>query len=903
MDEETSLKALKDRRFRVAREFRLNNLKRIADKNLALHKIAKKNTFTAIIFSLSTILFGAIFVFLGENSGITKTVENAVTGVGALIGVLSSLKDFLTKSTDDDCIGIKFSEVCDESVELSLKTTDEDDIRNTENTIECWCKWLHRMKSFYTTFTMFSSLLLIVFIIIDFTSQGKNVVQINKAIIIFGGISLIFVCSIRYSLKIFTFTGDGGKDVERLLNGMKIHIKRNTALELENLKKKLLKDSFNQKKSGKFQKIKEFFEFIFGISHKKNDIMIESLTGLVDERKDSKEDYLKKIEFSRGVKVENKDRVTITRAPKDIASWIWKLFTAMDGLDCILKKYTNSQSELNMIKLKKKLSLKELVVIIQDSKSPKYHYDLEATKLSVDYHILRELYGASKELLNIIEKENEKKNEQPSKKKSDEIEEEFSKISKKLEVIKQIIKKSKKLHTKEFTEFTRNLIKELDEKNGIKEKLKYINRWAEGLNNFSDPTSAQVDKLREEIPIILKSKPENFGEIKNRLKCDNRWAEDLNDKECNKNQTSKQENTNQLEEITNLPLKLYEIEKELSKTPEILKEIDQKIETPIEDLRYARKVHGYSKDKLDDIKKKLFEMQDNIRQDWEIDKVEKKLLKVFIDKSREIPNLRNILSNTLEGLKTKSVEDKISNVFIKVIEKNLSNNKVEELLSKIDINENYFKTEKAKEYITFIEELSKNSDNSEIRKIEKLNEKIDKLKKEKETSEKISRELKELLERLEILLKEWDYKVEEKFSKIHNNFETEKAKEYITFIEELSKNSDNSEIRKIVKLYKKIDELKKETSQKTSRELKELLELLEFLERLLKEWELENKLSNYKVEENFLERLLKEWDLKNKLSNYKVEEKFSKIHNNFETEKAKEYITFRKIPIIPRSER
>ncbi|CAB4486107.1 unnamed protein product [Rhizophagus irregularis] len=172
----------------------------------------------------------------------------------------------------------------------------------------------------------------------------------------------------------------------------------------------------------------------------------------------------------------------------------------MEELDFMLQKNTNSQSELNMKKLMKKLSLKELVKIILDSEDQKYHFKSESTKLTVDYHILRELYGASKELLNIVEKENEKKNEQPSKKGSDGIEEEFTKITKKLEVIKQIMEKSKKSHTKEFTDFTNNLIGELD---GIKERLKYINQWAEGLNNFTDPTSAQVDQLREEIPKIL----------------------------------------------------------------------------------------------------------------------------------------------------------------------------------------------------------------------------------------------------------------------------------------------------------------------------------------------------------------------------------------------------------------
>ncbi|PKY58074.1 hypothetical protein RhiirA4_511644 [Rhizophagus irregularis] len=806
MDEETSLKGLKERRLKVAREYRLKNLKRVADKNLALHKIAKKNTFQAIIFSLSTILFGAIFVFLDGNSGITKIVENAAVGVGSLMTLLTSFKDFMTKtSTDEDCIAIKFSEVSDESVDLSLKTTDEDDIRNTENTIECWCKWKK----------------------CDFNKRGDY-----------------------YFWRDF------------------FNSRWNTALDLENLLKDLFKPyDMKDDKQEKFD-------------NSELSKTTERLTSLV-------ENDPKKV-----------NEVQDAIAP-DIALWIWKLYTAMEELDFMLQKNTNSQSELNMKKLMKKLSLKELVKIILDSEDQKYHFKSESTKLTVDYHILRELYGASKELLNIVEKENEKKNEQPSKKGSDGIEEEFTKITKKLEVIKQIMEKSKKSHTKEFTDFTNNLIGELD---GIKERLKYINQWAEGLNNFTDPTSAQVDQLLEEIPKILN--------CDNLEKYDEKWKKTFY-KTSKREDTLKQKDPPNLKDITNLPLIIYEIEKELSKTPKILKEIDQKIETPIEDLGYAKIVNRCSKDKLDDIEKKLFEMHDNIRKDLmnsEIDKIEKNLLKVFIEK----------LSNPLEIFETENVKElkefneKLSKVFKKFIEKKLSNYN-SECIGELSKTFENFDTNNVKEFNDNISEVLKKfkmeeklftkkfteefSDNSEI---EKLCEKIDKLKKEtsQETSKeelKESKELKELLVRLlkelsqiskvlilneyitlreknnytklhviffpnynkeEVeekkiekkllkafidelsntleefetenvkefndiiseVLKEFiknklsNYKVEEEFSKIHNNFKTEKAKKYITFIEEISKNSDNSEI-KIKKLYEKIDELKKELSK------------------------------------------------------------------------------------------
>ncbi|CAB4419545.1 unnamed protein product [Rhizophagus irregularis] len=751
--------------------------------------------------------------------------------------LLLNLRSFMTPSTDDDSIiAIKFSEVSDESVELSLKTTDEDDIRNTENTIEFWCGWLLVMKSFYTTFTMFSSLLLIVFIILDFTLQQKNVVPINTAIIIFGLVSLTLAGLIRYSLNIFTLTGDGGKDIERLLNGIQIHIKRNTAIDLENLLQDYFKPYIIKDVDRKESKIKKFFEnaliIITWRSQKKEKFekkLIKHLTGLDDKNDAEKEVKVENIpnDFLDGGKYEKlcgeineslellkeegnaeegkaeegkaKERkIEEEKAPKpDISLWIWKLFTAMDELDFILQKNTNSQSELNMNKLMKKLSLKELVEIISNSGS---------TILSVDYHILRELYGASKELLDIIEKENEKKNGQSSKKESDEIEE-FCKISKKLEVINQIIKKSKTPHTKEFTEFTDELFKELG---GIKERLEYINRWAEELNYFTDPISAQVDELREEIPKILNCK--NLEEY------DSKWNKIQKSKQGNAKQTQTEEKS-KLEEITNLPLILYEIEKELSGTTEILKEIDQKIETPIEDLRFAEIVHKHSNNKLGEIEKKLFELHDNIRQDLmnkddndkgeeddgnkrnsdkkddgnirKINKIEKKLLKVFIEKlGKELSN------NTLEefGKKVNELNDQISSELEK---KELSIYKVKEILDEIkEIQEiKDFQTEKAKEHI---EKFSDKFD--EIEGFYKI---IDELKNEirQNISRDESKELKKLLECLlekshqiskDLILKKLiKLRKEKKYNKLHKG---------------LSELSVFTKFEKLHKLFKEINQ-------------------------------------------------------------------------------------------------
>ena len=136
----------------------------------------------------------------------TKIVENSVTGFAALIGLFSSIKTFMSPSTDEDGIANKFPEIDDEMVELSLKITDEDDVRNAEKTIEHWCSFLHVIKSSYAVFTMFSSFLLVIFIILDLTLDNTSLVPVNLTLIILGGIALFSALLNLHLLMRFTFT-------------------------------------------------------------------------------------------------------------------------------------------------------------------------------------------------------------------------------------------------------------------------------------------------------------------------------------------------------------------------------------------------------------------------------------------------------------------------------------------------------------------------------------------------------------------------------------------------------------------------------------------------------------------------------------------------------------------------
>jgi hypothetical protein len=177
---------------------------------------------------------------MAATSGVTKIVEYSVAGFASLMTFLTSLKGFITPSADEDSTAIKFSDIDDEQVELSLNNADEDDIRNTERTIEYWCTCLRFMKISYTIYTMFGSFLLIVFIILDLTfKEDTSVLPINLTLITFGGVACVIALLNLSFLKRFTFTGDGEKDIEQFINGVIIYIKRQRAHELKKLKKYL----------------------------------------------------------------------------------------------------------------------------------------------------------------------------------------------------------------------------------------------------------------------------------------------------------------------------------------------------------------------------------------------------------------------------------------------------------------------------------------------------------------------------------------------------------------------------------------------------------------------------------------------------------------------------------------
>ncbi|GBC02392.1 hypothetical protein RclHR1_00460030 [Rhizophagus clarus] len=626
---------LRDRRLKVTREYRLKNLKKVADKNLALYKIAKKNTIQSTILSIACVVFGVIFIFLVKGSGVSKIVENSVAGVVSLLSFIGSIKSFITPSTDDDCIALKFSEVCPEYVDLSMKTTDEDDIRNTENTIERWCTYLQIMKSLYTIIIMFSSLLFIIFIILDFTLKETNVIPVNLAIIIFGAIALMGALINRYFLKRFTFTGDGGKDIERLINGINIHIKRNSARDLD----QLISYYFHDKKS-----IETFWDVLLYVLKKVKKVIILFIRVLLKIM----ELLIKLLEISRLKKKKPDDNklrtlieelvaikdadpkvavasATINNHSNDITSWIWELFIVMENFGWKFQQNIDSKSESNMRKLMKKLSLKELVEIIQVSNNHRYQYELEAAKLTVDYSILRELQGAAKELLDVLNRGIKKINgSNKSSSKCDKLQTEFSKMSKMLEVINQ--KTENSIKSAKFDKIgkvleminrkTENSIDPTSEElelSVILVGMEDINKITEKVNKYSDPTPAQVDELYDN---ILEKLLELFNVSKN------------------------------LKKITDPTLKLHGIEKELSKTSETLKEINQKIETPIEDMRYAKIVHNSSQRILDEIGDKLSELH-RIKQD-------------LIDKGKFDEK------NDFNELPDKKVDENLFNIFIKM---------------------------------------------------------------------------------------------------------------------------------------------------------------------------------------------------------------------------------------------
>jgi hypothetical protein len=206
MDEEEKKLMEENRKKRetMSRNFRLNNLKRAAEKNQILNKVVKQNMVRASMLAAIYILLGIIFIVLNAASAITQIAENAVAGLVTLLGLAGSVKDFMGKPGEEDKdnnIAIKFSDIEPDMVKLSLKTTDEDDVRNAESTIENWNKLLQFLKLSYTLITLFGSFLLLVFIIFDFTTPDSLLVPVNALLIALGTIFLARVLIDLYLLK------------------------------------------------------------------------------------------------------------------------------------------------------------------------------------------------------------------------------------------------------------------------------------------------------------------------------------------------------------------------------------------------------------------------------------------------------------------------------------------------------------------------------------------------------------------------------------------------------------------------------------------------------------------------------------------------------------------------------
>ncbi|CAB4432258.1 unnamed protein product [Rhizophagus irregularis] len=273
-----------------------------------------------------------------------------------------------------------------------------------------------------------------------------------------------------------------------------------------------------------------------------------------------------------------------------------------------------------------------------------------------------------------------------------------------------------------------------------------------------------------------------------------------------------------------VPNELHQISKELKlkKFIELRKTDYSKLHKGLNEIRKITKLLNKDDEEIDYSKLhkellKSMEINNEEIDNKDIDKIEKKLLKVFIEELSNTGNVKefnNIISEVLEEF----IDNELSSLNDKV-------KKVKENLSKIP--KNYFKTEKAKKYITFIEEFSNNSDKSEnanqspighqsgISKIEKLFEKIDELKKEtsqetsQETLREESQESKELKELLERLLKELDPKELHQISKgliLKKFIELRKHNYYTKLHKGLNELNYFTEFEKLHKLFKEINQ-------------------------------------------------------------------------------------------------
>ena len=129
---DTSWKELWKNMDKTTREFRLKNLKRAAEKNQILCKIAKRNMIQACVRSFYCLHFIWNYFYLHERIWpCHKNCRKCRNWICSLFGLLSSIKTLWVHQQMK--MVLKFSEIDDEIVELSLKTTDEDDVKGRLN--------------------------------------------------------------------------------------------------------------------------------------------------------------------------------------------------------------------------------------------------------------------------------------------------------------------------------------------------------------------------------------------------------------------------------------------------------------------------------------------------------------------------------------------------------------------------------------------------------------------------------------------------------------------------------------------------------------------------------------------------------------------------------------------------
>lgn len=306
--------------------------------------------FQAGMLAVIYVLLGIIFIFLNATSAVTKIAENAVAGLVSLTSLAGNVKEFMSKPVEeekDNDVATKFTEAIEDGIELSLGHTDEDDVRNAERTIETWNIKLHDLKLSYTAITLVGSFLLLVFIVLDFANLRGSSIPVNVTLIGLGVIFLVYVLISYFHLKRYTFTTEGEKELERMLNGVKIYIARDcNSSELENLIEELKQKPEIKQKSENKQESENLIDKIKQILYKKDKIKKLKEMKNMEKRVEKEEDEMEK---------ENKKNKSYTTVRE-------KLSKALDELKKKESSKTDTKSKSDILLQETKEALKKLEV-------------------------------------------------------------------------------------------------------------------------------------------------------------------------------------------------------------------------------------------------------------------------------------------------------------------------------------------------------------------------------------------------------------------------------------------------------------------------------------------------------------------------------------------------------------